>query len=81
MKNLKKWQTNWINFLTVIVLIFIILISVNTIIKSKKTQNSGMPEVKIGAGDDISGLVLSFMKDEMRNQLGFELQPYFIRDC
>lgn len=40
-----------------------------------------MPEVKIGAGDDISGLVLSYMKDEMDDELNFELKPYFIRDC
>ncbi len=82
MKSLKKWQTNWISILTIIITCALILLSLRIIVDNRKYRDTTVESVvKIGAGDDISGLVLSFMKDEMRNQLGFELQPYFIRDC
>lgn len=80
MKKYKKLQSNGVNLIIIIVLLGIIFFSVNYLLKPKSIP-SDKPVVKIGAGDDISGLVLSFMQSELIDELDFKLEPYFIRDC
>ena len=80
MKKYKELQKNGVNIIIIIVLLGIIFLSSIYILKPKVSP-SDKPVVKIGAGDDISGLVLSFMNSELIDELDFKLEPYFIRDC
>ena len=80
MKKYKELQKNGVNIIIIIVLLGIIFLSSIYILKPKVSPSDKLV-VKIGAGDDISGLVLSFMNSELIDELDFKLEPYFIRDC
>ena len=68
---------NFINlFLIAIIIGLSIIIFKNNNPKIK--ENNNKPVIRIGAGDDISGIVLDYMQSETSE---FRLEPYFIKDC
>lgn len=68
----------FINLFLIAIIIALSIIIIKNNHKPKINENNNMPVIRIGAGDDISGIVLDYMQSETSE---FRLEPYFIKDC
>lgn len=69
---------NFINLFLIAIIIGLSIIIFKNNNNTKIKENNNEPVIRIGAGDDISGIVLDYMQLETNK---FKLEPYFIKDC
>lgn len=69
---------NFINLFLIAIIIGLSIIIFKNNTNTKIKENNNEPVIRIGAGDDISGIVLDYMQLETNK---FKLEPYFIKDC
>lgn len=66
----------YINLFLIAIIFFLIVFIIKNDTSNKKVEE--IPIIRIGAGNDISGLGLHYMDNEYGS---FKIEPYFIQDC
>lgn len=78
MKKRKDTLRDIINKILILFIVFLLFFLLKLSKEESFKEKTSSKVVRIGAGDDISGIILKYLENKT---LSFTLESYFIQDC
>lgn len=78
MKKRKDTLRDIINKILILFIVFLLFFLLKLSKEESFKEKPSSKVVRIGAGDDISGIILKYLENK---KLSFTLESYFIQDC